>query len=240
MMETQETILNKICFLRFCFYVCRPANVLPGSQLRMIKAKDILEQANQVFLRCGIKSVSMDDVARELKISKKTLYRFVKDKNDLVCKALAFHCSREVSVTCEIISGNSNAIDELIEISKYVSGQLKQVHPSIHYDLEKYYPDAWKIFTAHKMEHIYSCVVQNLEKGMKQGLYRTNINIPIIARIYISRIDAVFDTQIFPQDKFKMIDVYSEMLRYHIRGIASEKGIKYLVKKMKKEKLNLF
>lgn len=204
------------------------------------KINDIFEQATLLFLRCGIKSVSMDDVARELKISKKTLYRFVKDKNDLVSKSLAFHCKREVDITCEIISGNSNAIDELLEISKYVGGQLKQVHPSIHYDLEKYYPEAWRIFTAHKMEHIYSCVAQNLEKGIKQGIYRSNINIPIIARIYISRIDAVFDTQIFPQDKFKMLDVYSEMLRYHIRGIASEKGIKYLVQKMKKEKLNLF
>lgn len=182
----------------------------------------------------------MDDVARELKISKKTLYLFVKDKNDLVSKALLSHCKSEVGITCEIISKNFNAIDELIEISKYVSSQLKQVHPSIHYDLEKYYPDAWRIFTTHKMEHIYSCVAQNLGKGIKQGLYRTNINIPIIAKIYISRIDAVFDAQIFPQDKFKMIDVYSEMLRYHIRGIASEKGIKYLVTRMKKEKLNLF
>ena len=207
----------------------------------------ILEQANRLFLKCGIKSVSMDDVARELKVSKKTLYRFVKDKTDLVSKALTFHCSREVEVTCKIISRNSNAIDELIEISQHVREQLRQVHPSIHYDLEKYYPDAWRIFTAHKMEHIYSCVAQNLEKGIKQGLYRTTINIPIIARIYISRIDAVFDAQIFPPDKFKMIDVYSEMLRYHIRGIASEKGIKYLVRQTKKalqkgrqEKLNLF
>lgn len=182
----------------------------------------------------------MDDVARELRISKKTLYQYVKDKNDLVCQTLTFHCKSEVTVSGEIISRNANAIDELIEISKYVSQQLKQVHPSIHYDLEKYYPDAWRIFTAHKMEHIYSCVAQNLEKGLKQGLYRTNINIPIIARIYISRIDAVFDSLIFPQNKFKMTDVYSELLRYHIRGIASEKGIKYLAQRMKKENLNLF
>lgn len=199
------------------------------------KPENILEAANQLFLRCGIKSVSMDDVARELKISKKTLYRFVKDKNDLVCQTLTFHCRRERDITCKIITRNANAIDELIEISKYVAAQLKQVHPSIHYDLEKYYPEAWKIFTAHKMEHIYSCVVQNLEKGIRQGIYRTNIIIPIIAGIYISRIDAVFDPRVFPQNKFRMIDVYSEMLRYHIRGIASEKGIKYLVQKMKKE-----
>ena len=98
----------------------------------------------------------MDDVARELKISKKTLYKFVKDKNDLVKKALICHCKKEVELTSEIISKNTNAIDELIEISKYVSKRLQQVHPSIHYDLEKYYPEAWKIFTDHKMEHIYS------------------------------------------------------------------------------------
>ncbi len=204
------------------------------------KFSNIIEETNHLFMRCGIKSVSMDDVARELKVSKKTLYAFVKDKEDLVSKTLTFHCQKEVEITCGIISKNSNAIDELVEISKYVSEKLQQVHPSIHYDLEKFYPAAWKIFTAHKLEHIYSCVAQNLEKGINQGIYRENLNIPIIAKIYISRIDSVFDNQIFPADKFKMVDVYSEMLRYHIGGIATDKGIKYLLKKIKKEKLNLF
>lgn len=204
------------------------------------RTKEIFEQTYLLFLRCGIKSVSMDDVARELKISKKTLYQHVKDKNDLVCKSLTFHCKCEIDITEDIISRNSNAIDELIEINKYVAGKLKEVHPSIHYDLEKFYPEAWKIFTVHKLEHIYSCVMQNLEKGIKQGLYRSNIHIAVIAKIYISRIDAIFDPVVFPSDKFKFTEVHAEMLRYHIRGIASEKGIKYLAQRMKNEKLNLF
>lgn len=190
-------------------------------------------------MRCGVKSVTMDDVSRELKISKKTLYKYFKDKPDLVNQVLIQHCKEEV-VSTSIISENfDNAIDELIEITKYVGVQLQQIHPSIHYDLEKYYPEAWKVFTEHKEKYIYECVSKNLKRGIDQGLYRSNLNIPIISKIYISRIDIVFDSTVFPVDQFKFTDVHTEMMRYHIRGIASEKGIRYLLEKIKNENIGL-
>jgi len=182
----------------------------------------------------------MDDVARELKISKKTVYKYVKDKPELVAKVMTGICLEEQAVTTKIAEENSNAIDELIEISKHVSQRLQQIHPSVHYDLEKYYPKAWEVFVKHKTEYIYSCVTQNLEKGVKQDLYRKNINIPVIAKLYISKIDMVFDPEIFPVTQFTFPEVHAEHMRYHIRGIASEKGVKYLTEKVKKENLSFY
>ena len=203
------------------------------------KHQEIIHQVNALFMRCGIKSVTMDDIARELKISKKTLYQFVTDKADLVCKTITQHCALEEKITSQILEQYENAIDELVGITMHVSEQLQQIHPSIHYDLEKYYPDAWKVFNDHKERHIFKCVSGNLTQGILQGLYRKNLNVPIIAKIYISRIDVLFDGAVFPPNEYSFKEVFYEMMRYHIRGIASEKGIAYLTEKIKKEKLSL-
>ncbi len=190
-------------------------------------------------MRYGIKSVTMDDVARNLGMSKKTLYKYVTDKRDLVKKVMMMGRQEDVRVISEVMSKNLNAIDENFEISKFVVEKVKNIHPSIFYDLEKYYSDAWKVFEEHKQEFIYDCVYQNLEKGMKEGLYRNDLNASIISKLYVSKMDDIWDTQLFPPGEYRFDKVYMEMFRYHIRGIASDKGIEYLIEKVKKEKSNL-
>lgn len=195
------------------------------------KEVQILDQVEGLFMQYGMKSLTMDDVARHLSISKKTLYQYVSNKNELVQKALSRHIEREVKDMEHICSSSPNAIDELFAISKHVSGTLKNIHPSIMFDLQKYYPEAWQVFEEYKMEYIYNCVAANLERGIKENLYRDNLNIPIVARIYVGRIDLLFDPKLFPAGKFSIADIYLELIRYHVRGIASKKGIDYLVKK---------
>ena len=191
-------------------------------------------------MRYGLKSVTMDDIAREIKISKKTLYKYVSDKNDLLCRVMEGHCAVENMVTDQICATSSNAIDEIIGIGKHVSSQLKTMHPSIHYDMEKYYPEVWKIFENHKGGHIYQCVMNNLERGIKEGLYRDNLNVRVIAKLYLSKIDLVFDSSVFPVNEFNFAEVYMELIRYHIRGVASEMGLKYLKEEVKIEDLNFY
>jgi len=197
----------------------------------------LLTQIHGIFMRNGIRSVTMDDISRGLSISKKTLYKYVTDKGDLVCQVMSVMCEEEEETIVEIAKENNNAIDEIIEIAKYVNGRLKQIHPSIHYDLEKYYPEAWERFTKHKLQFILNTVKSNLERGIKQGLYRKNLNCDIIAKLYISKIDVVFDGRVFPPHEHSFVDVYDELMRYHIKGIASEKGLTYLSEKLKKERI---
>jgi AcrR family transcriptional regulator len=204
------------------------------------KLKDILVSTKDLFMRYGIKSMTMDDIARSLKMSKKTLYQHVSDKNDLVCKVIDEYIQLEEHVCTDIFEQFENAIDELIHITKYVSQQMKEVHPSIHYDLQKYHPDAWGAFSKHKNEFLYNCIVQNLEAGIKQGVYRKNMNTQVVAQLHIVKIDIVFNSEIFSPKQFKFSDVYLELMRYHFHGITNDKGKSYLIDKMKNENLNLY
>ncbi len=220
-----ETILHKIVSAVSFLYTFGPAMEQKELQL--------LEQVDKLFMRCGIKSLTMDDIARELGISKKTLYLHCSDKEDLLIKSFAHHFQCEEQFQNGIVGKNLNAIDEIFEVSKHVSEMLKTIHPSIHYDLRKYYPEAWKIFSEYRKNFMLKCVSDNMEKGKQEGLYRANLNIPIVARIHISRVDVVFDGELFPASQFNFAEVFFEMIRYHIRGIASPKGIDYFMDKIK-------
>ena len=186
-------------------------------------------------MQLGIKSVTMDEVARHLGISKKTLYKYVNDKNDLVKKSLDYSCELEQGEIQKICDKQQNAIDESFEISNYVFNHIRSMHPSIVFDLQKYHTEAWKEFTAFKKEQINQCYMNNIEKGIKEGLYRENVNGEIVTKFYTSRFEIMFDPEYFPQEEFDPAETYLEIFRYHIRGIASEKGIAYLAKKINRE-----
>lgn len=196
----------------------------------------ILAEAGKVFMRLGIRSVNMDDIAQHLRISKKTLYQYVKDKNELVLKAVRGITDHHRTCILGICAQGHNAIDESFEITRFVASQVGQIHPSVHFDLQKYHPEAWDLLQSTERADIYKCITENLRKGIAEGLYREDLDIDVIARIYVSRFDVTFDGQLFPADKYRFEDVIWELFRYHTRGIASDKGVKYLVKKVKKER----
>lgn len=199
------------------------------------RQQQIIDQASKVFMRLGIRSVNMDDIAHHLRISKKTLYQVVKDKNELVERAVAHMCDHHKHGIDAICDKGLNAIDENFEIAEFIAGQLGHMHPSIHFDLQKYHAAAWDMLERRERADIYACVSQNMEKGIAEGMYREDLNIPIIAKIYIARFDAVFDGDLFTGQEFDPRVIIWEMFRYHIRGIASDKGLRYLVKKVQKE-----
>ncbi|MDQ3101581.1 MAG: TetR/AcrR family transcriptional regulator [Bacteroidota bacterium] len=200
------------------------------------REQHIIEQAGKIFMRLGVRSVNMDDIAQHLRISKKTLYQYVKDKNELVQRTVQQICDHHRSCICSIREKGLNAIDENFEIATFLAGQLEQMHPSIHFDLQKYHAEAWDLLQRTEKADIYECVTANMQHGIEQGLYRDDLNIPVIAKIYIARFDVTFDGQLFPQNEYNFDDVVWELFRYHIRGIASEKGLKYLTKKVKRDR----
>lgn len=211
----------------------------PGFEPMDGRGKRILEETAKVFWTLGIKSVTMDDVATRLGISKKTLYQYVTDKNDLVDHVLK-HLSASYKYDIDQVRArkDQNAIDELYAVTTTVAGHLQGIHPSIHFDLEKYHPEAFRHMMETKRNEIYACNAENMERGIGEGLYREDLNIPMIATIYIARFDMVFDGALFPPEKFSMNDLHWEIFRYHVRGIASKKGLDYLEKKLTKERVN--
>lgn len=199
------------------------------------REEEIIDQSAKVFMRLGIRSVNMDDMAQHLRISKKTLYQFVKDKNDLVTRIVSHITAHHRTCIWEICGQGHNAIDENFEITRFVAAQVGQIHPSVHFDLEKYHPKAWELLNTTERKDILECVTGNMQKGIAEGLYREDLDIDVVSRVYISRFDACFDGELFPADKYRFDKVIWELFRYHTRGIASEKGLKYLTKKVKNE-----
>ncbi len=197
------------------------------------KSKELLTAITGLFMQYGIKSLTMDDICKHLGISKKTLYLYVSDKKDLVKKSLALAISEEQCMLGGICEEKENAIDELISINIKISEKLQSLQPAVMYDLQKHYPEAWKIMEDHKQCFVYGMLVNNIKNGIEQGVYRKNVTAEIVAKIYVSMIDKIFDINFFPAQQYSFQSMHKEIVRYHIRGIASKKGIEYLVTRLK-------
>lgn len=191
----------------------------------------ILLKAEELFFTHGVKNTTMDDLSRALGASKKTLYQFVTDKADLVKRTMENHLTLEQTQIEQIIVEAPNAIEELLSIARHVTSHMKGINPAIISDIQRYYPSAWQLFTDHKLNFVYSVFLNNLQRGVKEGLYRDDINPDILAKIYIARMDLIIDQKLFPFAKYDFVTVYRETINYHLHGIASAKGHAYLEKK---------
>lgn len=199
------------------------------------KEEKIIEGAVGIFMRYGIKSVNMDDIARHLGISKKTLYKYVSDKSDLVQRAFSFHCTLEDRQLEAIKRQGLNAIDESFETMRMVMNMVKDLHPSVLYDMQKYHPELMREIEKERHRIIQEHLEANMKKGVKEGFYRQDIKPDIVASLYVAAVEAIFHKLSFVETDYTFKELYRELFRMHIRGIASERGIAYLVEKMKTE-----
>lgn len=197
--------------------------------------RNILQKVGCLYQKYGIKSVTMDDVARELGISKKTLYQYVNDKSDLVAKVIDLDDQMKREKFHEN-NTSENAIDQLIYVHREVNKMLRETNPSMMYDLKKYYPDLHDQMMERKRKGMFENVLKNLKWGIEDGLYRDELNVDIIAKLYLSRIESIMDHEIYTIEEFTSPKFFREIFIYHIRGIANKKGIEYLEKNI--EKLN--
>jgi TetR/AcrR family transcriptional regulator, cholesterol catabolism regulator len=195
--------------------------------------KKILEKVRELYMKYGIKSITMDDIAGELGISKKTLYQFVVDKDDLVGKFIDNEIALRQEKICNCFKVGLNAIEELFEISIFMNKNMRDQNPATEYDLKKYYPIHYQRIVKTRREGIYNYILLNLKKGIKEGLYRKDLNTEIIAKLYLSRSERVHHDDLFTLEELTSNKLFIELLVYHIRGIATEKGIVVLEKKIK-------
>lgn len=194
----------------------------------MTQSENLMVTARDFFMQYGIKSVSMDDLSSKLGISKKTLYQVVDNKEDLVMKVIENHIQVQNEEMDIILSQNAGAIDEMLKFAKYIIGLLKDLKPGVVYDLQKYYPDAWKKIETLHFETIDKIILGNVKKGIKEGVYRKSINPEIISRLYVAQALQITDEKLFPSKKFNMESLIREFIAYHFYGIASLEGFKKL------------
>ena len=188
----------------------------------------IISKATDLFLSLGFKSVTMDDIANKMGMSKKTIYQHFKNKNCLV-KSCTFHMFDFISHGIDCIrEEKKNPIYELYAIKSFVLKHLKDEKSSPQYQLQKYYPNIFLNLRKRQYEKMNDCVVENLKEGIKQGYFRDDINVDIISKIYFSGMMDLKDTEMFPPQTYSMPLLMETYLEYHVRAIATPKGIETL------------
>ena len=188
------------------------------------KAQYILEQVGRLYHRYGVKSVTMDDVARQLGISKKTIYDFFKDKEDLVEQLLLFEYEQKCRFLNAIEEKNFNAIEELFVVYQMINAMLLEFNPSMEYDIRKYYPSLFLKIREIRRKRMFESVHGNLNKGKKEGLYRKELNSKIIAKLHVFRTESLFDNDMFTYEELTSLKMFHELFIYHIQGVLSHEG----------------
>jgi len=189
-----------------------------------MELKSIIKSTAKLFLKYGIRSVTMDDVARELSISKKTLYQYVNDKNDLVEKIILYHTSIYDTSNFHK-TNNMNVIEKYIVVFNEVTQMLKNNNQSFEYDLKKYYPKQFKILIESRRKVIMDKMTKDLVIGIKEGYFRNDLDVKKIAILHLIRIESIKNTDLLSEYGYKTIDIIDELFRYHIHAIATPKGI---------------
>src|ERR1035438_1244916 len=137
----------------------------------------ILTAAKELFWKYGIKSITMDDIGKELGMSKKTIYTYFKDKDAVVLEISKNEFNLRKKECDEICSQSKNAIHEIILMMKQMGQMFSVMHAKLFYDLQKYHPDAWQVFNDFKVNYILQSIEKNLKRGIEEGLYRPELNI---------------------------------------------------------------
>ena len=188
----------------------------------------IVTKASQLFLQYGIKRVTMDDIAQELGISKKTIYQHFKDKEEIITTATRLHMLNECEKMRELKSQTDNAVEHLHLVSKCMRESFSHVSSSILYDLKKYYKEAWNEYLEFEQKHIYNTIVNTLKEGIEEGYFRPEIDPNILATLRMVEIRMSFDKELFDIKGASLFDIQSQLLDHFTYGILTEKGLRLL------------
>lgn len=188
-----------------------------------------------MFMRYGIRSVSMDDIAAQLGMSKKTLYQFYTDKEELVDAVLSAVLDDNRTRCLADRQQAENAIHEVFQAFDMMHEMFTNMNPSIVFDLEKYHPDVSKKLQHHKQVFMYQVIKQNLERGIKEELYRAEINVDVLTRFRIESMMLAFNSDIFPSNRTQLVNIQEEILEHFLYGLSTAKGHK-LIQKYKQQR----
>ena len=191
----------------------------------MSQLENIISKSGELFLRYGVKNLTMDEIAKQLGMSKKTIYQYVTNKSDLVQKVMQAHLDREDAFMKEVKKNSKNSLEENLRMITFMSEELQGFNTVIFFELEKYYPESYALFNEHREKVALRNIFNNLKAGIKEGLYRKDINTEIVSRIFVSGLDILIDQQRFPSKKFHFYNLYREFINYHLGGILTPKGV---------------
>ncbi len=210
-------------------FVFKVSNVHLQSKFRRKMKEKIIKKATDMFLKLGFKSVTMDDIACEMCISKKTIYKYFSNKEKLIEEGTEVIHQKIHSLMDEVVSKNFNAIEENFEIRKMFKEMFQSFDHSPAYQLKKHYPEIYEKMMANEIEDCNKMFSQNIVKGIQQGLYRQETDVESATKFYYTLIFSINENTQLESDAYKL---EGKALEYHTRAIATPKGIIELEKQL--------
>src|SRR5688500_5861181 len=190
----------------------------------------IQQKANDLFRRYGVKSITMDEIATQLGASKKTIYQYFSDKDELV-SAVVREQIDFAQQTCETnCTSSKDAVHELFMAIDFVQQIFSGMNPAMMYDLERFHPQSYRIFLDHKNKYLFDIIRSNLKRGIAEELYRPEINIDIIAKFRLEAMMIAFNQDVYPASKFNLGELHTAIIEHFLFGVASLKGYKLILK----------
>lgn len=187
-------------------------------------------KANDLFFQYGLRSVSMDDIANSLGISKKTIYQYYADKDELV-DAVITQVIGDNQKYCDIDRQESeNAIHEVFLAMEFMMQIFRSMNPSLMYDMQKYHPKTFERFSKHKNDYLYNMIRENLQRGIKEELYRPELKVDVLARFRVESVILPFNPEFHTRVKQGLAEIEEEMTLHFLYGLVSQKGYKLTIK----------
>ncbi len=199
----------------------------------------IATKAEEMFMQYGIRSVSMDDIANSLGMSKKTLYQYFTDKDELVEAVVSTHINRAECDCTDCASQATDAIDEIFIVMERIVEQFSNMNPMVLFDMEKFHFKSYQRFLQHKNKFLLESIRRNIEWGIKDELYRSDINIDVMAKYRIESMMIPFNVTVFPPGKYNLAAVSEYIIENFTYGLATIKGHKLIQKYNDQRKKNL-
>jgi TetR/AcrR family transcriptional regulator, cholesterol catabolism regulator len=190
----------------------------------------LLKGAEDLFFRYGLRSVSMDDIARHLGVSKKTIYQHFADKDEVVATVAKSQMERQREQFESITKKSKNSVEELVLMSFALKEAMKNINPSLLFDMQKYHHKAWNEWLTFKQKYIRERIVQSLKQGIGEGVFREDIDMDVIATMRLEQVQMAFDNSIFPRSKYSVPEVSLQLFDHFIHGLFTDKGRKLYYK----------
>jgi AcrR family transcriptional regulator len=190
----------------------------------------IISGSSKMFIKFGIRSITMDMIAEQLGISKRTIYENFTDKNELLKYSLEAGMVEQKAVVEEIFKNSENVIDAMLKTIKHNANTLKSINPLFFFDIQKYYPELYKLLIKKNDRQKISRLIEMLNKGIQEKIIRNEINVEIVAILIAEQFKMIGNQEIFPEDKFSKIEIFENISINFIRGIATEKGLSLIEK----------
>jgi len=196
-----------------------------------LETKDkILKGAEDLFMRYGVRSISMDDIARHLGVSKKTLYQYFADKEELVTMVSKSHLVRTTQQYEALREQSANSIEELFKLATCIKKDMENLNPALLYDLQKFHPKAWNVWLEHKNKTIRESVIRTLREGMEAGYIRAEIDPEILATMRLELVQMGFNPELYPRERFSLAEVQAQLFDHFVFGVVTDKGKKLYLK----------